>query len=205
MMIFFRIIHRLVLVTFLLLIAIGIHAQEYSAKGGLTMSSMKNQGNFSVMPGIQFGVGAQLGGKEPLTFKIEALITQKGSNNWSRDNLRNVNLLYLEVPVMYNWEIISGYFIQLGFSPALLLLGNYRYVENNSSNSDFINRDSKLFDYSTFIGLDVEWKKNMFIGLRYNHSWVPIQGVTGQLYRNGELPLSRTFQLYIGYNIPPKQ
>jgi len=174
-----------------------IHSQEYSWKAGVTLSSLKNQGTFNVMPGLQFGGGVKLAGNEPLTFKIEALITQKGSNTWNRSNLRNVNLFYLEVPLMFNWEILSGYYIHLGFSPALLLLGNYRYTEGGNYFSNWLNRDSKILDYSTFIGLDIDWTDDVSFGIRYNHSWVPVQGVSGQLYRDASLPLSRTIQVYV--------
>lgn len=179
----------------------NLYCQEYSWKAGVTISSLKNQGTFNVMPGIQFGGGVKLAGNEPLTFKIETLITQKGSNNWNRSNLRNVNLFYLEVPLMFNWEILSGYHIHLGFSPALLLLGNYRYKDGGLYFSNWINRDSKILDYSTFIGLDIDWTDNVSFGIRYNHSWVPIQGVNGQLYREGSLPLSRTIQIYVSHKL----
>jgi len=178
-----------------------LFAQHYGVKAGLVMSNVTGQTTGSLLPGFQMGAYTKLGGEEVLTFKIEFLLTQKGSSNYNRDNLRNINLFYAEVPLLFNLELTNKLNLHFGFAPSMLLLGSYRYSEDGSIRRRSVGREFTPFDYSTFIGAEYLWNDKMLFGFRYNHSFVPLRGYNSEFFRNGRLPLNRVFQLYCGYRI----
>lgn len=176
-----------------------ITAQNQGLKAGLVFSNVTGPSNGSISPGLQLGVYKKLGGEEVLTFKVELLITQKGSNNYNRSNLQNLNLLYLDLPLFFNLELINKFNLNFGFGPSMLLFGSYRYTENGDIVRRSVGKELNKFDLNTLLGLEYIWNDNILLGIRYNHSFVPISGYESEFYRDGKLPFNRVFQFYCGY------
>jgi len=179
----------------------SIIAQQYGLKSGLAFSSITGQGAYNIRPGIQLGGYANFGYTESLYFRAELLFTQKGSSNWNISNPNKINLYYLEIPVMYCIDFLDKFTLNMGFSPSMLLTATRKTSENGENSFGFIGRELTRFDYSTFIGLEYLWKNNFSFGARYNHSFVPISSYESNLYVDGILPVSRTFQIYCTYKL----
>jgi hypothetical protein len=180
-------------------------AQQYGARSGLTFSSITGQGTFNIRPGLQVGVFADFGSSEPLYFRAEFLLSQRGSFNWNLSNVNGITVYHAEVPVMYCIEFLEKFTINLGFAPAILITATRKSAEQSDGSFRFIGRELKRVDYSTFAGIEYMWKYNLEIGMRYNHSFTPLTSYDSDLYVDKTLPVLRTFQVYVNYTLNKKQ
>lgn len=177
------------------------HCQDFGVKGGLAIATVSGQGTMSLKPGAQIGAFTKLGGNEPLYFKGELLLTQKGSWNWDVNNLSNISLYYLDIPVMFGIEIIQGLSLNLGFQPSIRLGGSYRYDTPEGRNFINISNAIHKMDYSTLLGAEYIYKTGILIGVRYNHGFIPLQSWDGEFTLNSTLPLNRVLQVYCGIEL----
>lgn len=172
-------------------------AQSFGAKAGLAFTTLSNQPDLNLKPGLQAGVFAKLGGRQSLFFKSEFLLSQKGTWNWSSDNPINFSLYYIDLPLMFGVDITRGLTVNAGIQPSMLLGGSLKTAQGRRS----IGNDLARFDYSLLIGAEYFVKEFWFIGLRYNYSYVPIQNDSGEFTRLNlnQLLANRAIQLYVGY------
>ncbi|GAA5029697.1 hypothetical protein GCM10011506_18220 [Marivirga lumbricoides] len=161
-------------------------------KGGVTISTVNGQGSGSFIPGFQAGFYKQFGFEEQPYFQLELLVSQKGSHNWSTENLRNLNLFYLDVPIMFGIYIGQKVNLNLGFQPSLFLGGNFRSEESAKN----LWGEVASMDYSTLFGIEYNLRESFIIGGRYNHSFVPLQSYTNDFATNKDLPLLMVAQIY---------
>jgi hypothetical protein len=176
-------------------------SQNYGAIGGLVISNIRGQGNSSIKPGLQAGGYAKFGTDEVIHFKAEILYTQKGSWNWSNVDVKNINLHYIDFTVMFGIDIFKNLSLNLGFQPSVRLGGTYKYQENNEVVKRNISNEISRLDYSTLIGAEYALDKTKFLGLRYNHSFIPLQEYDNIFNSNRVLPRSYLFQIYLGYRL----
>jgi hypothetical protein len=176
-------------------------AQDYGVKAGIPVSTLTGQGALSWRPGLQIGGFAAYGNDRSLRFKAELLVTHKGSYSRSRDELRSLGLTYVELPLMFNILITPKLYLNLGFAPSTLLAGTYRYRMGDERGARAIANRVNRWDYSTLIGAEYWWKNDRYFGVRYNHSFVHLQGFEGSFFRDDRLPFSRSMQFYVGYKL----
>ncbi len=175
-------------------------AQSFGIKAGLTTTTLTNQGNFNVKPGLQAGAYAKLGGREALFFKAEFLLTQKGAWSWGDAGLGNFSLYYIDLPLMFGIDVFEDFTLNIGIQPGLLIGGTIRNSDGEGSNWRNISNDLARMDFSTLFGAEYELSIDWFLGARFNYSFVPIQNYQGELtiQNNGELLANKVFQFYIG-------
>lgn len=177
-------------------------AQSYGIKGGAVLTNIQGQRNRHVRPGAQIGAFANFGGEEVLYVKTELLITQKGSLAWNTGAPENVGLYYAEINVMFGIDLVQGLTLNLGFQPAILMYGHADFSGiEGGTNEGGVTGQLTTLDYSTLMGLEYFLDKNRFIGLRYNHGFVPLQGREGELPFGGRNPTNMTIQVYFGIRL----
>lgn len=166
------------------------------------MTNILGQRNQNIRPGAQIGGFAMWGGDQILYVKTELLITQKGTLDWNTADPNNVGLYYADINVMFGIDLVESLTLNLGFQPSLLLFAHADFsgVEGGS-NEGSVTRSLSTMDYSTLMGLEYFLDKNRFIGLRYNHGFVPLQGREGTLPFGGRNPTNMTIQVYFGYRL----
>lgn len=182
----------------------GAFAQEthsYGMKFGSTLSTLSNQANYNLKPGLQLGGFAKLGGRESLFFKAELLASQAGTWNWNQERPNNINLYYLDLPLMFGINSFRGLSINLGIQASVLLAGTYRSSIGGNINNRSIGSNLARFDYSYLVGLEYFIKDDWFLGARFNYGFVPIQSYQGELTINNQYKLlsNRILQIYVGY------
>lgn len=170
--------------------------QDFGIKAGLITSTVKGQGSGSFKPGFQIGAYKTFGSNERLYIQLEGLITQKGSWNWNSSNKSNINLYYLDVPIMFNIVLSERLNANIGFQPSLFIAGNYQYSIDGESQTMGLRNEVPAMDYSTLFGLEYEYKKDLVFGVRYNHSFVPLQSYENDFADNNKLPASMVVQFY---------
>ncbi|KAB1065495.1 outer membrane beta-barrel protein [Salibacter halophilus] len=170
--------------------------QDFGVKAGVITSTVKGQGAGSIKPGVQIGAYKTFGSNERLYIQLEGLLTQKGSWNWNSSNKSNINLYYLDVPIMFNIVLSERFNANIGFQPSLFIGGNHQYTVDGESQSQGLRNDVPAMDYSTLFGLEYEYSENFVFGIRYNHSFVPLQSYENDFADNNTLPVSMVAQFY---------
>ncbi len=173
-----------------------LFAQDFGVKGGFVFSTINGQGGSSIKPGLQVGAYQKFGPQESPYIQIELLLTQKGSWNWDQENRRNINLYYIDLPILFGIEITNQVTFNLGFQPSMLLGGAFRFSEDGQNQKIGLGGIAPRFDYSTLFGLEYDWNDQITFGLRYNHSFVPLQSHENIFADNRSLPLSKVLQVY---------
>lgn len=176
-------------------------AQSFGLKSGITLTTLSNQDALNIKPGLQVGAFAKLGGRQSLFFKGEFLITQKGSWNWSSNNPRNFSFFYVDLPIMFGIDVFRGLSINAGIQPSMLIAGSLKTSEGGSTNRRSLGGDIERFDYSILIGAEYFIKEYWFLGVRFNHSYAPLQDHHRELSQaiGGQLLENRVLQFYVGY------
>ncbi len=178
-------------------------AQSFGVKAGITATTLTNQGNFNLKPGLQAGGYAVFGGGEALFFKGEFLITQKGAWKWGDEGLGNFSFYYVDLPLMFGIDVFEGFTLNIGIQPSLLIGGTLRDSSGESSDWRNLSNDLARMDYSTLFGAEYQFRTDWFAGARFNYSFVPIQNYQGDLTiaNSGQLLANRVFQFYIGHKL----
>ncbi len=190
--------YYLMSIMFLLFLSTKGISQEYGLKLGGTASYLTGLENMEIKPGGQVGAFVKLGGEEVLYFKAELLLSQKGARAYG-DDVEKVNLLFIDLPLMFGIVLSEALHLNIGFQPSMFLYGNY------SSGGTDLNIDNSQpsgaseFDYSTLIGLEYKINDRILLGLRYNHSFVPIVKYNNSFFENEKSIISRVGQIYLGY------
>lgn len=190
-----------ILVFGLLSIATSNFGQEMGVKSGVVFSSLKNVSGANFRPGLQIGAYKNFGASERLFFRTEALLTQKGSWSWSQSDLNSISLAYFDVALFFCVDVTEKFNVNFGFQPSVLIAGRHRFIEDDIKQAKFVGNDVSRFDYSTLIGVEYKLTENIFLGVRYNHSFIPVQGYGGNISVSGTVPLSRVFQVYAGMKL----
>lgn len=181
----------------------GQQAQVYGLKAGVSTTTLTNQGNFNMKPGLQAGAFAKYGGGEALFFKAEFLLTQKGAWKWGNEGLGNFSLYYLDLPLMFGIDILEKVSLNIGIQPSLLIGGTLRTTSGDETGWRNVSNDIARMDFATLFGAEYDLNTDWFVGARFNYSFVPIQNYQGDLTieNNGRLMENRVFQFYIGYRL----
>lgn len=182
-----------------------MHGQSYGLKAGGAISTVNGQEEVdNLQPGLQLGAYLKLAEGQRLYFKTELLFTHKGVRNWRGlediDRSR-MNFIYAELPLMFGIEVLRRLHLIIGFQPSLLIYGHHRFEEGGVGQSNSMTRNLTTMDYSTIMGVEYFVRSNIYLGARYNHGFVPIQGRRGELDMGGLEPTLMTFQIFCGYRL----
>ncbi len=200
--------HRYFAFIFFLLFTVAYNTQAqqsqiYGFKAGISTTTLSNEGNFNIKPGLQAGVYAKLGGREALFFKSELLLTQKGAWKWGEKGLGNFSLYYLDLSLMFGIDIFENVSLNIGIQPSLLIGGTLRTTSGDDAGWRNVSNDLARVDFATLFGAEYDLNTDWFVGARFNYGFVPIQNYQGDLTieNNGKLLENRVFQLYIGHRL----
>jgi Outer membrane protein beta-barrel domain len=165
-------------------------------KAGANFQKLSSSSDFqqSYKGGFTAGVFAGLH-KNKIGVKVEALIKSAQFPAYERDitgqviGTTNINTMYLDVPVLFEYNLIPRVSVQVGpqFSDMLSAKNSGTDVKSVFKTSDF----------SAVVGLEARLPLHFIAGARY------VMGLTdvnaGEL--SGATWNNRAFQLYIGYRL----
>ncbi len=132
------------------------------AKAGLVVSDLRGDGIVDNTPHIGFQVGgiAEIPITEDIYLDPELLLTLQGTRGIG-DNL---NLFYVNIPVMGKYHITEEIAVELGPQLGVLLGGNY----------DDFNIDAKTIDVGLGIGGGYRLDDNIYFQLRFNTGFIKV-------------------------------
>ena len=137
---------------------------------------------FGLIAGAEFGymIGGQFGVTAGLLYSMQGAASKHNSDH-------NVNLDYLNIPILANFYVIPGLAVKAGIQPGFLV----RAKSDGYDIKDYY----KSFDFAIPLGLSYEFS-DFVIDARYNFSLtkLPDHG-DGKAYNS-------VIQLTVGYKIP---
>lgn len=167
----------------------SLSAQDlnFGVKGGVNIASIGG-GNSIGVAGLGSKVGFHLGGvvespfSEKFSLQAELLYSLQGAK-WSIGSVSNLNLNYINLPILGKYYIIEGLSAEAGPLVGFLL----------STNGD--KADYSTIDIALAIGASYKLNENIFFSLRYNKGISNINKNDSIDYNNQ----NNVFQISAGY------
>jgi hypothetical protein len=136
----------------------------YNGKSGSTYNSQGGVDWYSKL-GVQIGLGANIANlSNNLTIQTEINTSYQGARyeDITQSVNGNINLLYLSVPVLLNYQFKGNFFGEAGFQPGLLISARDRIDGHSTFFSDYI----KNFDFGITGGFGYKFNDKIGIGVR---------------------------------------
>ncbi|MEL4307818.1 porin family protein [Joostella sp. CR20] len=190
------------------------YAQEisYGVKGGTNFSNLSgdNGGIDNYRVGLYGGVFAEFGLTDRISIQPEVLYSSQGAHETFKtfdaagvtSEEYTMRLEYLNVPVMFKYEIYNGLNVQVGPQIGFLLNAEQRVEAGNNGYTVYdetVNINEYITDvnFGVNFGLGYEFNNGLFFDGRYN------LGVTN-IAQEDNLPSgtefkNHTFQVGVGY------
>ena len=111
--------------------------------------------------------------KENLKTQLEIIYIEKGSRNPNlhKNNIQEITLSYVEVPISIKLQQKANLGIELGISPAFIIASKM----NDSFDKTEINPSFEKYDFGIFAGINYHLSKKVILNSRMNNSIIPIR------------------------------
>jgi len=172
-MIFFRI-----LTIFLLcgILTTNSHAQSFG--GGLIAGVSTSQvagdmlGGFNKI-GLMAGAYTNLKVNKNMSFQFEITYIEKGSRNPNihKNNIQEITLSYVEVPVSVNLQQKENLGIEIGILPAFITSSKMNDYYSETTISPAFSK----YDFGIFAGINYHITDNIILNTRISNSIIPIR------------------------------
>ena len=163
-------------------------------KAGINISTRTGDGDQKAKVGLVAGVEAEYGIAENFGLAFGALYSMEGykynQELWGNGvllgtNKVNINLDYINIPILAQYYPVKGLAVKAGIQPAF----NVRHKYGGDANGTV--EGVKSFNFSIPVGLSYEYQ-SFVLDARYNI------GVT-KLYKDADQGRNSTFSITIGY------
>lgn len=147
---------------------------ELGIKGGTNVGSLITDANsrMNVRATYQVGFLAEYAFSEKFSFVPELIYTRQGENERGTlegTRFRNVLMLdYFAMPLMVNYNLFDGAWLETGIQPAVLVRAEYDQVLGSQSEVQSVKNNFNSFDALYNIGLRYKTEWGFFIGFRYS-------------------------------------
>ena len=170
-------LHRILFITlFCGIITLFAKAQEFG--GGLIFGVSTSQvagdmlGGFNKI-GVMAGAFTNRRVKEKLQVQLEIVYIEKGSRNPNihKNNIAEISLTYIEVPVRINLKQKENIGIEFGILPAF----NISSAMNDNFSDIIIDPPFEKYDFGVFAGINYHLTEKIILNTRINSSIIPIR------------------------------
>ncbi|MGB5554927.1 MAG: porin family protein [Flavobacteriaceae bacterium] len=138
---------------------------RFGAKAGFNASKLNGDAIYSydVKPGFHIGVAMEIPASDAFIVQPEILISLQGSGGYFQNDL---NLWYLNVPVMLKFNIFDEVYLEAGPQIGMLISDN---LEGNRFGLEpSADQSSNGFDIGLGVGAGYRMDENFYFQLRYN-------------------------------------
>ncbi|MBL3656099.1 porin family protein [Fulvivirga sediminis] len=139
---------------------------------------------------IEFGL------VDKLSFQPELLLSFQGSRTKSGGTTSKLNLTYINIPLIFKYEIVGGLHAELGPQLGFLIAAHSKVKNDGYEEKRDVKDNLEGTDLGLNIGLGYE-VQNLIFDLRYYWGWSKIYE-TG---RNNEPVRNSLWQLGVGYRL----
>ncbi|TLX73028.1 PorT family protein [Labilibacter sediminis] len=190
----------LVLVALVAMVSTASFAQvQFGAKAGLNIAKGSGdlyEGTDSRM-GLVIGAFAKFNVSEKLDFQPELLYSQQGSKETvDFEGLEidgTAKLDYLNIPLMFKYNVANGLNIQAGPQVGFLMSAKYKMEFEGESETEDMKEFLKGIDFGLNFGLGYDFESGLAIDARYNLGMSNISDMDDVDGKNGVL------QFTVGY------
>lgn len=195
----------------------GIQAQEFSfgLKAGANISNIRGYDSngynwdYNSKLGFHGGLVVQTQISERFGIQSEVLYSMQGANDGS-DPFYDVdfetqevklNLEYINVPVLAEYQIVPGFSAQLGPQIGFLIYPEqeveYTYMGEDRKQDSSLNNFTKTTDFSLAAGLEYSFDMGLFFDARYNYGLTTFsENIGGGVLPDGK---NSVIQFAVGY------
>ncbi|WP_449536176.1 porin family protein [Flavobacterium agrisoli] len=185
---------------------------EFGVKGGVNLSNLyqSDADDENVLVGFNAGLYAKLPISDNIAFQPELLYTTKGSeveyNNAIASGKAKIRLDYIELPLLFKFNITENFNIQAGGYASYLVNSKVKNDVDGGTSFDFEDNidtdDLERFDAGLAAGIGVDFNP-ISVGLRYNYGLTTIgkeRTILGQTYTFPDAKNS-SLNLYVSYKL----
>ncbi|AZI54719.1 PorT family protein [Epilithonimonas vandammei] len=178
------------------------YSQSFGVKGGANISTISKENTWGdTNSKIGFYVGAYMNAPVNALFSIqpELIYNNMGVKYTNGNTSHTLNLNYLSMPIMFQFELIPKFYVEGGPQFGVLVGNKNKY---QSDNKTIIEKDKDAYnqlDLSGGIGLGFKFN-NMAIGARYIIGFTDIKKNGSTSWNNSDKQLRNSgFQIGLQY------
>lgn len=178
------------------------YSQSFGVKGGANISTISKENTWGdTNSKIGFYVGAYMNAPVNALFSIqpELIYNNMGVKYTNGNTSHTLNLNYLSMPIMFQFELIPKFYVEGGPQFGVLIGNKNKY---QSDNKTIIEKDKDAYnqlDLSGGIGLGFKFN-NMAIGARYIIGFTDIKKNGSTSWKNSDKQLRNSgFQVGLQY------
>lgn len=164
-------------------------------KAGINISTITGDGDQKAKVGFVGGAEFEVGLAEKFGLDFGLLYSMEGCKSpvVNNNDKANINLDYINIPILAQYYLAKGFAIKAGLQPAFNVRHKVSY-DGESVNTKDLGIDVKAFNLSIPVGLSYEYK-SFVLDVRYNI------GLT-KLVKDADQGRNSTFAITLGYKIP---
>ncbi|WP_347921863.1 porin family protein [Pontimicrobium sp. SW4] len=166
--------------------SLNAQSLKFGVKSGINVATI-NGGELNVDSRIGFHIGvvSEIEINNKFSIQPELMYSSQGAE----EDIVQVKLDYLLLPLLAKYHIVNGFSIEVG--PQFAFLVNDE-IELDNDNQSVFDTDSENFDLSASFGLGYQLKSSLFFQVRYNLGIIPV--VENPDVTNGVFQLSAGYQ-----------
>lgn len=168
----------------------AVNAQTFGVKAGMNISNISNSDDSKSKIGLNAGVFLNAPIAANFSIQPEVLYNSKGAKSDFEGFDLNLNLDYISVPVMFQYNATPQFYLEAGPEFSFLLSGKVKA----DGESEDVKESFKGFDMGIGLGAGYYFTPNIGITARY------VAGVTDILDANdGDASRNGVFQVGLAY------
>ena len=166
---------------------------NFGVKGGLNIATLRSNSddvNYKWKPSFNVGALAHIHVAEHIAIQPELMYSGQGAKYSLLGDDVNINLSYINLPVLFQYMFGDGFRLQTGPQVGFLLSANSKV----SGNSTDINDDLNTIDFSWVFGASFVTPSGIGADFRYNLGISNINNVDADKIRNSVFAVGLFYQ-----------
>ncbi|HMR93191.1 MAG TPA: porin family protein [Chitinophagaceae bacterium] len=157
----------------------GVNFYKFGGEDGGDLPSQK------MKPGFYLGGFAQLPLADAITIQPELLFSNQGTLQKASGGKVTWNLNYINIPVMVQYNTLSGFYAETGPEVGLLMSAKQKMKMDGESDTNDIKEYLKGVNFSWGLGIGYRLESGLGIGARYNLGLSNILDSDGKFTNSG--------------------
>lgn len=167
---------------------------DFGIKGGLNFATLYSDPTASSKVGVNIGIFLDIKSSEKFHFQPEIIYSMQGTSITSEGQAAQINLNYINLPLMAKYFVNKDFNIQFGPQFGTLVSSTVSVGTVSVDASSVF----KNIDYGVNFGLGYTIKPKVMIEARYN---IGLSGLAKDLPLGGTDLYNRVFSISIGFKI----
>lgn len=168
---------------------------KFGPKAGVNFANVSGFDNSEMKTGFHVGAVAEIKFNEKFSIQPEVVYSAQGTKTVINNIQGNVNIDYINVPILAKYYIVDGFSVEAGPQVGFLVKAEGKGDVNGVSVSSDIKDNLKSTDFGLGVGLAYDLPVGLFVNARYNLGLSDIRANTS----SGDAIKNNVIQVGIGY------